>query len=499
MKRFGTLIALLLTSTFNPVSIAYAQSPVTVVGPAPVPGNCVSWFSTTQIKDPGVTCNGGGGGSTPGGSNLQIQYNNGGSFGGLTDVQVTARIQAATSSLSGALPAWPNNTTTFFRGDGTYQSFASPPAIGGTTPAAGTFTTLTTTNVTGSTQCVQANSSGVLSGSGSACGGNGSQTWIGSFGAVCNGTTDDTTAIQNAWNAAAAAHSNLKVSGVGAKCKFSSLTMPSYVVNGGSLPPSASFLVGDGPGSVILESTVTGTTCAITMNGPFNQIQVGAMGGFSLVQISAGLVGSGICLNGVTKLNIDNIYISGFNVGILATDVIDFHLSNSTFYTETFHVEGVSTGLTRPNAWNLSDNIFAFAADAAVFLVHPAMVNILNNNFELNGTNLSLSPATIIVSGFPIDGNIGVNIQGNYFEGGQNYEIVLQALSGDTGNASFIISNNFFGRNSNNEITPIELQNAASAVNLMAVTVNGTGFLDSSLIFGARRNFVHWRYESIDG
>ena len=144
------------------------------------------------------------------------------------------------------------------------------------------------------------------------------------------------------------------------------------------------------------------------------------------------------------KLNIDNIYISGFNVGILATDVIAiFHLSNSTFYTETFHVEGVSTGLTRPNSWNLSDNIFAFAADAAVFLVHPAMVNILNNNFELNGTNLSLSPATIIVSGFPIDGNIGVNIQGNYFEGGQNYEIVLQALSGDTGNASFIISNNF--------------------------------------------------------
>ena len=118
------------------------------------------------------------------------------------------------------------------------------------------------------------------------------------------------------------------------------------------------------------------------MNGPFNQIQVGAMGGFSLVQISAGLVGSGIRLNGVTKLNIDNIYISGFNVGILATDVIDFHLSNSTFYTETFHVEGVSTGLTRPNAWNLSDNIFVFAADAAVFLVHPAMVNILNNNFE---------------------------------------------------------------------------------------------------------------------
>lgn len=38
----------------------------------------------------------------------------------LTQTQLTALINAATASLSGALPAWPNNTTTYFRGDGTY-------------------------------------------------------------------------------------------------------------------------------------------------------------------------------------------------------------------------------------------------------------------------------------------------------------------------------------------------------------------------------------------
>ena len=126
MKRFGTLIALLLTSTFNPVSIAYAQSPgVTVVGPAPVPLAIVC-HGLVRHKSRTLALPVMAEAAAPrtGGSNLQIQYNNGGSFGGLTDVQVTARIQAATSSLSGALPAWPNNTTTFFRGDGTYQSFA---------------------------------------------------------------------------------------------------------------------------------------------------------------------------------------------------------------------------------------------------------------------------------------------------------------------------------------------------------------------------------------
>lgn len=40
----------------------------------------------------------------------------------LTNAQITAMINAATASLSGALPAWPNNTTTFFRGDGTYAT-----------------------------------------------------------------------------------------------------------------------------------------------------------------------------------------------------------------------------------------------------------------------------------------------------------------------------------------------------------------------------------------
>jgi hypothetical protein len=40
----------------------------------------------------------------------------------LTQVQATALMNLATSSLQGALPPWPNNTTTFFRGDGTYAT-----------------------------------------------------------------------------------------------------------------------------------------------------------------------------------------------------------------------------------------------------------------------------------------------------------------------------------------------------------------------------------------
>lgn len=92
-------------------------------------------FASLAIAD-GIVNTGGSGGGTPGGSSGQVQTNNGsGGFGGLTNAQLTALINPATALLSGALPAWPNNTTTFLRGDGTY---AVPP---GTVAISGTPTT----------------------------------------------------------------------------------------------------------------------------------------------------------------------------------------------------------------------------------------------------------------------------------------------------------------------------------------------------------------------
>jgi hypothetical protein len=65
------------------------------------------------------------------------------------------------------------NTSVIGLGTFATQNYASPPAIGGTTPAAGSFSSLTDTGVTGSTQCLQASTAGVISGTGAACGGSG--------------------------------------------------------------------------------------------------------------------------------------------------------------------------------------------------------------------------------------------------------------------------------------------------------------------------------------
>lgn len=88
-----------------------------------------------------------------------------GSIGGVATA--VAMSGDCTIVASGAITCTKTNGTSF----GTFatQNYATPPAIGGGTPAAGSFSSLTDTGITGSTQCVQANSSSALSGTGYPC------------------------------------------------------------------------------------------------------------------------------------------------------------------------------------------------------------------------------------------------------------------------------------------------------------------------------------------
>jgi len=82
-----------------------------------------NWIKSLTNFINGVTGGGGGGGGgTPGGANGNVQFNNLGSFGGLTDTQLTARIQLFTTLLSGAVPAPGASVGFFLRDDGTWAA-----------------------------------------------------------------------------------------------------------------------------------------------------------------------------------------------------------------------------------------------------------------------------------------------------------------------------------------------------------------------------------------
>lgn len=111
-------------------------------GAAPASGG----GSTNFLRADGTWAVPPGTGTSPGGSSGNIQYNNAGAFGGLTDTQLTTHINAFSSTLSGAAPASGGGSSNFLRADGTW---AVPPGTStGTvsttgTPANGNLTKFT--------------------------------------------------------------------------------------------------------------------------------------------------------------------------------------------------------------------------------------------------------------------------------------------------------------------------------------------------------------------
>jgi hypothetical protein len=108
--------------------------------------------STTFWRGDGTWATPAGGGGSPGGSTTQVQYNSSGSFAGsanmtfdgttLTAAGFSGPINGtvgATTASTGAFTTLSASSTVSGTGFSTY--LASPPAIGGTAPAAGTFTT----------------------------------------------------------------------------------------------------------------------------------------------------------------------------------------------------------------------------------------------------------------------------------------------------------------------------------------------------------------------
>src|SRR6266403_6336124 len=117
--------ALLALGLLSTLALGPSEAQNTTCSDRPSTDNSNACANTRFVQSHG---GGGGGGGTPGGLNLQVQYNNAGAFGGLTDAQLTGKIIAFTSSLSGAAPASGGGVFNFLRADGIW----APPGSGST-------------------------------------------------------------------------------------------------------------------------------------------------------------------------------------------------------------------------------------------------------------------------------------------------------------------------------------------------------------------------------
>ena len=119
MRRILGILGLFLAIALN--APAQAQNVICTTAPAGTSNNqCASTaFVQGALSAGNITINTT---TITGGTTGRVLYDNAGKVGEYTATQLTAQINVATTSLTGALPAFPGTTTTYFRGDGSYQT-----------------------------------------------------------------------------------------------------------------------------------------------------------------------------------------------------------------------------------------------------------------------------------------------------------------------------------------------------------------------------------------
>lgn len=316
--------------------------------------------------------------------------------------------------------------------------------------------------------------------------------WIKDYGAKCDNSTDDTTAIQNAWNAAASQNLDVWLGGVGPYCKYTTLTMPTPVAStyaSGFGEARASMFHGPGSSQVILSSTVTGTTCTINISATYgvNSSLVGRMSGFGVVQSAMNQTGTGFCLSNITKLTFEDVLVNGFATGINANDVILLNLEKVWLALNTVGVSGQQVSNSGPNGWNIRASHFSNNQLFTIRLAQPCLVNIDGgNDFESNGT-VGTSGITVFINGFcPTSGALGLNFRDNYLEGNQGAEIELNQAGASVASVHNITGNNI-ARTHTTYTAGVLLVNSGSGQT--NVVLGGNGMAD---VTGSPGTFGGW-------
>ena len=307
--------------------------------------------------------------------------------------------------------------------------------------------------------------------------------WIGDYGAVCNGLTNDTAAIQNAWNYAASVGRNVWLGGVGPSCVISSLTMPAPIVVSGTGnfgQARAAMLQGPGSTELTLISTVAGTSCAINISAKYgeNSYIGGQFSGFGLKQTTNGRVGYGICMNGITKATIRDVSIVGFSRGMSILDTILINIVESSFELNSVHINGDFGSKTNPNMWNILNSHFAVADNVAINLVGPQAIVIQGNDFESNGQVALTNATTISIYAFNQATTHPADIIGNYFEDNRGTDLYL-AQNGFAAKQVYNVIGNTFARTSSYQVSGITIANGGGASAHTMVNLAGNSFFDA--------------------
>jgi hypothetical protein len=298
------------------------------------------------------------------------------------------------------------------------------------------------------------------------------RTWAKNFGVVCDGTTDDTTNLQAAWNAAAAANQDLYFGGIGTGvCKITQLAAP-QPTSGETGNRSA--LVGAGMGTTVLKSS---TPCALdwapTGFGTNSDINTRNRD-FSIIGTN---ISSAICLLGVTQITFQNVFIGNFAIGVFAQDALRISFIDCIWAGFTAEaVEATFGTQTHPNSWTFINPRVSFAQAEGFIFISPTQLNIVGGDWENNCIGASGSCSSVYIDGNPVDGTAGLNLSGGYFSAnGGGADITIDNVSG-TQNGVHTINGAEFDRNSATQFAAHNIFLANNGTGFTTLNIRGNGF-----------------------
>lgn len=205
---------------------------------------------------------------SPGGSSGNVQYNNAGAFGGLTDTQLTTHINAFTSSLSGAAPSSGGGTSNFLRADGTWA--VPPGTTTGTVTTSGTPANGNLTKFTGTSSISNGDLAGDVTTSGTLT------TTVGKVNGVTFGASPSTNTVPVVTGSNTVTYEAVPLGAVAAQAAD---TVVANVTAGSAAPTAASLpSCTDSGGNHLNYTSGTGFSCGTSSGGgsaPLSSITAG--------------------------------------------------------------------------------------------------------------------------------------------------------------------------------------------------------------------------------
>lgn len=261
------------------------------------------------------------------------------------------------------------------------------------------------------------------------------------FGAVGDGVTDDTAAIQAAINAANP-RGGIVYFPRGDYLISSGLTVDNSVARTGPLPDDyfarKASLLGDGmAGSRILGAA--GNYAMLTLLGS-------TLTGFVSQQFIRGLTfekadktGKVLALDNLAYFSVENCYFDGGDEVVAISDCVVGLFSNSYFMFGNKGLRGFNSNYANPNALTFTSCVVAWNTTYGALFEQPACLSFVGGTFESNGGdalatyNANNWALKIVDAGG--EGSTGLVMSGTYFEANAGFADVFISASGTSGTA----------------------------------------------------------------